>query len=326
MRVLLDSNVWRYLVDSKRQDQLYKLTKEFDVKIVVCPAIVIETLRLTDSKLRKKIIEVQTRDCWERLMPDAFLECFDLKKELIRTHPEWELSKKNTALYKKLRFDWLRTAGGFWSKARKNTDLVAAHYAAKDAALLDRARQQARQMRSTVINSSEGRLQDRPLNALTGSWTLPNSNKVEVDFWRVYAETIWLNMLIDSNSSFRQWMSCELNLDLMLSHYCSEDWLNFWRHEVNLISVPREWLRAAIYCLQSDRKITDGNPTDAQIAVHLVDIDYFISADKNFVSILSKCYEEAPFKIANPLLVNAGNAGVDQFFQMISEKFIVHSK
>lgn len=323
MRVLLDSNVWRYLVDSKKQDCLHSLTKQFDVTIVVCPAIIIESLRLTDSTLRKKIIEVQTRDCWERLMPDAFLECDDLKKELTRTHPEWELSKKNSALYKKLRFDWVRTTGGFWSKTRRNTDSVAAFYTTKDTAALKTTREQGRLMRTTVINGGKGKLVTKPLNKLTGSWTLPNFDKVEIDFWRVYSELIWRNMLTDSNSSFHQWMSCDLNLDLMLSYYCRKDWLNFWCEEVNLSSIPREWLRAAVYCLQIDRKVTDGNPTDSQIAVHLTDVDYFVSADKNLIAILSQCYEEAPFKMANSLLVNAGKVGIDQFFQMVSENFIV---
>jgi hypothetical protein len=326
MRVLLDTNVWRYLVDTERHDSLYKVAKQSGVTIVVCPSIIIETLRLSNLALRKKIIEIQTRDCWHRLMPDAYLECEDLKRELMRTHPEWELPEKNISLYRKLRFDWIRSSGGFWSKVRKDTDLIASMYSTKDSSVLEKARDQARQMRTQVINSDGGKLVYKSLSEMTGTWTLSNSEKVKVEFWRVYAQTVWVNMLLDKNSSFRQWLGCDFNLDLMLSSYYESDFLNFWSHDVRAESVPREWLRAAIYCLQSDRKITDGNPTDAAIGIHLVDIDYLVSADKNFVSILNQCRDEASFKTGSACLIGAGIEGIDQLFEFMSDKFIKYRR
>lgn len=324
MRVLLDTNVWRYLVDTGRHDSLYKVAKQSNVTVVVCPSIIIETLRLSNSALRKKIIEIQTRECWHRLMPDAYLECEDLKGELIRTHLEWRLPQENIALYRKLRFDWIRSSGGFWSKVRKNTDLIASQYSTRDSSVLEKTREQARQMRTQVLNSDGGKLVHKSLGEMTGTWNLANSVRVKVEFWRVYAHTIWVNMLLYKESSFRQWLGCDFNLDLMLSAYCESDFLNFWGHEVRAEYVPREWLRAAIYCLQSDRKITDGNPTDAAIGIHLVDIDFLVSADKNFVSILNQCRDEAPFKTGSACLIGAGIGGIDQLFQLMSDRFINH--
>ena len=319
MQVLLDTNVWRYLVDSGRQDSLYTISRKSNVKVVVCPSVVIETLRLSDLAIRRQIIEIQTRDCWERLMPDAYLQCEDVKTEIRRTHPEWKLSSTNISLYRKLRYDWVRSRGGFWSEVRNKTDSIAAQYRVRDTSMLDQTREQARQMRSTVMNSEKGKLVSKPLKELTGSWTMPNGDNVEVDFWRVYAEAVWGNLLFQHDSVFRQWMGCDLNLNL-LSHYYL-DFVNFWAYQVKADSVPREWLRAAIYALQGDRKVTDGNPVDSAIGVHLVDVDFVISADKTFVSIVNRCHEEAPFSTASALLINAGNTGIDQLFQMISEGF-----
>jgi len=105
MRVLLDTNVWRYLVDTGYQDHLYKVTRQFGVTIVVAPIVVIESLRMSDSVLRKKIVRAQASDCWERLMPDAYLQSKDVKHVMLRLHPEWALKNKNVNEYNKLRYD-----------------------------------------------------------------------------------------------------------------------------------------------------------------------------------------------------------------------------
>ena len=324
MKVLLDTNIWRYLIDSESQDRLYKIARQANVTIAVCPSVVIETLRLNDLKLRKRIIEIQTRDCWYRLMPDAYLQCEDVKKEMLRTHPNWALRSKNMTLYKNLRYDWVRSKGGFWSKVRENTEVVAARYD-KDLSKLDLVREQSREMREQVRNGKTPMVSDS-LRNMTGSWTMGDGTKLELDFWRVYAELIWLNELLPSegiqnDTVFRQWVGCELDLDLIFPYHYKE-YINFWAHEVTLDSVPREWLRAAIYALQADRKVTPGNPIDSAIGVHLVDVDFVASADKNFVSIINQCQKEAPFKMANAFLISGGKLGIDQLFEKIANKFI----
>lgn len=320
MQVLLDSNVWRYLVDSGSQDRLYRIARQSSVKVMVCPSVVIETLRLSDSALRKKIIEIQTRDCWHRLMPDAYLQCEDVKREIRRTHSEWESDSKNVSLYRKLRFDWVRSNGGFWSEVRNNTDSVAAQYHSKDTRALEEVREQSRDARSSILTGKRKMMVTKSLRDLTGSWTTSSGDNVVVDFWRVYALTVWDNMLSRTDSTFRQWMGCDLDLDLLL-YYHTADFIKFWEYEVRTEAVPREWLRAAFFVLQSERKVTDGNPMDASIGVHLVDVDFVVSADRNFVSIVNQCRQDAPFRTANPFLISAGKTGIDQLFQIISERF-----
>lgn len=73
-----------------------------------------------------------------------------------------------------------------------------------------------------------------------------------------------------------------------------------------------------MFALESKRKTTDGTPTDAAIAVHLLDVDLIISADKNFVSIANRCHDEAPIDIGRAFLIHAGDTGIDQLFDFIS--------
>jgi hypothetical protein len=316
MQILLDTNVWRYLVDSGQHDCLYQFAHRSCVQIAVAPTILLETLRLGDSALRKKIVEVQTRACWKRLMPDAYLECEDITREMLRCRPQWALPEKDTARFRKLRYDWIRGKGGFWSKARTETDAIAAQYASRDFRVLETAREQARVTRDAVLRRGQVILGSKLLAEIPGSWTTLKGEEVKTDFWRVYASAVWETVLTE-NSAFRQWLSCEIEVNLLLTYYASE-YSDFWAYEVQANSVPRAWIRAAMYALQSERKTTDGTPTDAAIAVHLRDVDLIISADKNFVSMVNRCQDEAPFDMGRAFLIQAGKDGVDQLFDFVS--------
>lgn len=319
MRLLLDTNIWRYLVDNNYQDDLYTVARKQGVTIVIVPGVVIETLRMSNSALRKKIVEVQTRSCWERLMPDAYLQCEDVKREMIQLHPEWALKNKNTTLYKNLRYDWIRTKGGFWERVRTNTDETAAWYRSQDTGALEKARLQSQDIRSRVLEGGKAMQNADSLNQMKGSWKTNEGKIVEVDAWRVYAMSVWSNML-QNKSAFSQWVGCDLEINLLLNYYTS-DFIKFWEFEVQVDAVPREWLRYALYVLQSEHKVTNGNPTDSAIATHLYDVDFFISADKNFVAMANKIQGEAPFKTAHGFLISAGKDGMDQLFQIISKRF-----
>lgn len=316
MKILLDTNVWRYLVDSGQQDSLYGHAKRFDVEVAISPNILIETMRLGNLELRRKIIELQTRDCWLRLMPDAYLECVEMKEEMLRCRPHWALIKKDTARFRKLRYDWIRSKGGFWHKARINTESVAAAYASQDRAILEKAREQAKTTRDAVLKKGHAILGSGPLAEIDGSWTLKDGQRVKTDFWRVYCSGAWETMLA-LDSVWRQWLSCDLDINLLFTLF-AEEYIDFWANEIQSSSVPRAWIRAAMFVLQSERKITDGTPTDAAIAVHLPDVDLIVSADKNFVSMANRCNVESPTKIGSAFLVQGGDTGIQQLFELIS--------
>lgn len=317
MRILLDTNIWRYIIDAGLENKLFPSINGSNIKICIAPSIVIETLRMSDISTRRKIIEFQTRECWDRLMPDAFLECEDVKREMMRFHPEWELKTKNINLFRKLRYDWVRAKGGFWEKVRKDTDKVAEQYKRQDSSSLNEVRGQLRDVRKSVSENGTRMLNTTSLANWKGSWReMDTGEKVDVDAWRVYAVTIWSNML-SRESSFKQWLGCELDLVFLLT-YGTMDFVKFWQIEVQAENVPREWIRAVIYGMQSERKVTDGNPTDSAISIHALDVDLIISADKNFIAMLNWLQSEAPFKTAQGLLVRAGNSGVEELLHLLS--------
>ena len=322
MRVLLDTNIWRYLVDSGLGDKLFQVSRQSNLRIAIAPAIVIETLRMSDVRIKRKIIELQTRGCWDRLMPDAFLECEDVKREMIRFHPDWELKSKNVNLYRKLRYDWVRGKGGFWEKVRKDPEKIAEHYKRQDSSALNEVRRQLREVRKSVSEKDEPMINTTSLKDWKGSWRdAIGGEKVVVDAWRAYAATIWSNML-SQESVFRQLLGCEINIDFLLS-YGASDFVRFWQSEAIAENVPREWVRAVIYGMQSERKVTDGNPTDASISIHALDVDLIVSADKNFIAMLNLLQNGAPFKTAHGILVGAGNAAVEELLHLLSDSVLL---
>ena len=88
MRILLDTNIWRCIIHTGLGNKLLLIISRHNIGICIAPAIVIEPLRMSDKSIRGKTIEFQTPDCWGRLMPDAFLECEDVKWEMMRFHLE----------------------------------------------------------------------------------------------------------------------------------------------------------------------------------------------------------------------------------------------
>jgi hypothetical protein len=322
MRILLDTNIWRYLVDAGLGDKLFQVSRKSNLKIVIAPAIVIETLRMSDITTKRKIIELQTRGSWDRLMPDAFLECEDVKREMIRVHPEWELKSKNISLFRKLRYDWIREKGGFWEKVRMDPQKIAEQYKRQDSSDLEKVRNLSREMRQSVSERGTPMINTTSIKDWKGSWrNLLTGKEVVADAWRVYSELIWGNMLT-RESAFRQWLGCEIDIDFLLSYGASE-FVRFWQSEAIAENVPRAWVRAVIYGMQSERKVTDGNPTDSAISIHALDVDLIVSADKNFIAMLNWLQDGAPFKTAHGILVGAGNAGVEELLHILSNTVLL---
>jgi hypothetical protein len=56
--------------------------------------------------------------------------------------------------------------------------------------------------------------------------------------------------------------------------------------------------------MQAEFKVTGGNPADEQHSADLLDCDFFLTADSNFVKVLTAVREDAPFPLAEPRLVS----------------------
>jgi hypothetical protein len=323
MRILLDTNVWRYLIDSGRYDQLYRLANQTRIEISVAPGVIIETLRIqNDTNLRNNLIEAQTRPCWHRLMPDAYLECEQFKEQLLLHLPRYFKAKKDLDRLRQLRFNWLRKKGGWWDYVRANPGRASERYFAQDNTKLEDVRKTSRESRKKVAESGDNRLGNKAIGDVEGSWG--NSKlgvQIKLDGWRVFGEATWKHELAKP-TVWREWTECEVNIDYLLG-YGTGDFRYFWMHTAEEQLLSRTWVRYAAYLIQSERKVTSGNPTDAQLATHFVDVDFVLSGDKNFISMANKIQDEAPFRSAHGLLLEGGQHGVEQLFTAMTDGYFV---
>ncbi|MFE4227953.1 hypothetical protein ACFRJ8_08725 [Arthrobacter sp. NPDC056886] len=103
--LMLDSNVWRYIVDADAVETVRRAAKS-KVQLVACPAIVFEALRIDNTALRRKLAKAMTEGAWKRLMPEAFMETEELHQAIAKLRPEWLQPHPDMRLWRLLKSDW----------------------------------------------------------------------------------------------------------------------------------------------------------------------------------------------------------------------------
>lgn len=319
MDILLDSNIWRYVADASAAGSLQAMAARGGNRVVIAPAVLYEALRLKDPALRKILAEVMTRKAWRRLMPDAYEDAVDVIAEVTRLRTHWLRERPDTTLFRRLRSDWRKIDGGFWSRARTSPEREHQFIAALDGPTVDAARENAKRQRAGITDKDRYVL-DKPLQLIVGQ---PAENIEEwdgrpVEMWRLSARSFLLSALRDNRSAHFEWIAGHVDVPIALSRM--SDWNQFWLYEVQPDKVPGLWLRSAMEFMQAFFKVTDGTPVDSQIGSYASSVDLIVSSDKRFVEMCQRCSREAPFFAAEAVLLPAGLRGVEELLHILSTK------
>jgi hypothetical protein len=316
MRILLDTNIWRYVIDHDALGVIQQAARKSRHEIVIAPAVVYEALNTGNPVLRSTLISAMTLPCWKRLMPEAFSESEEIKAEIMRLRPEWSRVQQDQTLYRRLRHDWRRSRGGFWDRARHDTVQEARRI--DRLGLLGAARADAKEARGATI-SLPAHWKDAPLGAMLASLAHPepgwDGNPVEL--WRTKADAYFEQALALPGHPYIDWLDGQINLTMMMLEKSQRT--RFWFHEVDPLRMPRHWLRSAFEFQQQFHKVTDGTPGDCQLGTYLVDVDLMLSADKNFVRFAERCRREAPFLVGRSVLVPGGQQAIDALLTEITQ-------
>lgn len=317
MRFFLDTNIWSYIANEGAGSELAMRAREAGVEIVISPAVVDEVQRLPVPEARRKVIQLVTRKDWKRLMPEIFSECAEVKSEIIRLRPEWVIAEPKMAEFRRLRYDWARASGGFWDRARRETETPATNESIRrdeEERLAVEQSYAIRERMKKIKPGSEEHLQKVGHIPEAGR---PGWSGDPVPYWRVPSLHMFRAELQIYESAVREWLDSEIDVAAMLSS--PESMNRLWLHELDAVAVPRQWLRGAFEFLQAWHKVTTGTPGDSRLATHLVDADVIISADKNFVRFAERCRDEGPFLIGKTLRAQSNRAGVDEVLQWVSK-------
>jgi hypothetical protein len=317
MRILLDTNVWRYIVDYGALGVVHQAARRSRHDIVIAPSVVYEALRTRDEVLRKSLVCAMTLPYWKRLMPEAFSEAQEIKSEVERLRPEWLNWAREISLYQRLRHDWTRSRGGFWDRARSDT--LRESQRIDTLGLLDIARNSSRQAREIGKNMPAG-WRTRPFSDIKASLPepAPGWNGEPFEWWRAEARENFKLAMTRIGHPYAEWLNGEINLAMMTLH--ASDLTHFWLHETEATRMPRHWLRSAFEFQQQFHKVNDGTPCDTQLGTYLVDVDLMLSADKNFVKFAERCRREAPFPMGRSSLIPGGSHAVEVLLEELRNK------
>ena len=236
MRVLLDTNVWRYIIDGNSTSDLFRLARAARLRILIAPSVLYEALRTNDPELRRRLVSLMTLAKWKRLMPEAYSECQELLGGIRRHRPCWLRSAPDRQLFTRFRYDWTRRSGGFWERARRTPDIEAKKIDAWGDGNLGQARTQSRERRKDFHEMSLSQwlplsgVRARPISPING-WN------IEVEPWRADGWTSTTYGLLTKGHPYVDWLKPEVDISRMT--FENRSWLDFWFSDVDTKELPR---------------------------------------------------------------------------------------
>ncbi|WP_457813240.1 hypothetical protein [Sinorhizobium meliloti] len=265
-RVLIDSNIWRYVVDRNDQGSFLDLARSPGLHIQIAPAVVYEALRLQNIPLRNRIIELMSHRRMVRLMPEAYSESMEILGEIREQHPEWLRRAPDLVFFERLRKDWTKRTGGFWVRVEQGPDREAQRLAWMEVDMIREAQREVKQAREDM--NATGWRRNPPMDKTVGKLPKPRPgwSGEPVEAWRLeslYGLTFGLSQ---TGNAYRDWIAPFVELDTGL--LSSASWTKFWLHDVQVGKVPRQWMRWAHSFAQRFRTVTQGSPRGYAI-VHL---------------------------------------------------------
>lgn len=314
LRVLLDSNVWRYLADADALNILYRISKKRSIDVLSAPSVVYEALRTKDPMLRDKLCHATARTGWTKLMPEAFEEAEEFIREVRRIRPSWIVLGPNLRRREKNRRDWQDRPSSFWSRARQNPGMVARHIANLEHGVVDVAREQFKN-NSKVTRDADWRFEKTQLRAIYARplGDLPGWDGSDIEHWRLQA--LYAASRLFGTAPYADWILPLVQLPR--APLTDRSWVRFWLYDTIPEHMPRWWIREACNLLLSLRKVSPGAPCDAQLATYLFSADVFVTADRVLADALGVCRECAPHPMAQTCLVRAGIEGVTELLQRL---------
>ncbi|MDQ8698170.1 hypothetical protein [Hyphomicrobium sp. LHD-15] len=309
MKVIFDTNIWRYLVDDEAITVVQQLCRRRKLTVVVPPATAFEFAATGDREVRLALIRAICSPEWKRLMPEAYTSSLEIVDELARCRPQWMLPKTDKHRLQPLFRDW-KAKNGFWRRLTEQPDEFADVLKHADLPTLNGARAQAYGRRKDFL--AQGLTKTAHLDKWEGAFPAPregwDGDKIEA--WRPESMAAITYALSLAHGPYWDWIRCFVDLDRVDVH--GPDWLRFWLYDCERDRLPLQWLWWAVSFLQAFRKTTDGNPADTQLAQYLPECDVFVTADKGFGWVVDECRKYDVCALPDVWIIPGGGNGVTQ--------------
>ncbi len=263
----------------------------------------------------RRIVRLQTKPCFDRLLAEAFTMGVELILEIQRLHPEWLRRPPDHRQFKKWSVFWKEN---WWRRVRSSPDNEAKHLRLVEGDLLDIVRENVKQQRDAMRRTGPSH-NSLPLDAWHVEVPRPFAGwrgLNRVDAWRLATLISLTNGLIVHENGMRSIL--ETYVDLSNGLLSSEAWQVFWLYEAERGNLVRFWLEWLHEFSAQFRKTTAGTPGDTQLFTYLPDADVFVSADKGIVQIIEEVRPYSPVELAGGLLIKGGREGVAELLSELS--------
>lgn len=334
--VLLDTNVWRYLVDAGRVAELKRRVsrRSSAIRIAVSPSTVHEIAMLGDEGLKTRLLNAVTNPAWKRLMSDTHNYAEELFSAISKHRHNWIFEQAPCHSYSALLRIHTRKNGGWWDRVKIKThpdrqalesDRVISSFG--NARFVQASKTKSRQ--DVVLDRIEAgkemreRLKGQNLNTsylrIKTEVYLGDQNSLTPrlfagDHWRVNS-LLWASdgRLEDGRS---EWLFERVQLDKLSVN--NDSYVRFWMEEVSSNEVPSHWVWCFMEAMTATRKQSSGTYWDMSLATHCSKVDYIVSADKIFHDMLVEVSKVAEFRVAGSMRIKGGSEGVEDLFDFIS--------
>ena len=108
-KLMLDTNLWRYLADFGGFERVLSESQKNGVEICIAPGTIFEIRELKDDGTRKAMLRLAADCRLHRLMPEAYSEAEDFKNEVRRLRPKWLRNNPDTKEVNRLKYCWTRS-------------------------------------------------------------------------------------------------------------------------------------------------------------------------------------------------------------------------
>lgn len=314
-RVLLDTNIWRYVIDNQAQGNLLRLSGAGSFAVQIAPGVLYETLRLKHPSLRDKLVQLMTNSRFMRLMPEAYSESMEILREIERLRPDWLRDSPDLQFFTRLKSDWTRRTGGFWVRCARSAESEARFLNTVEPDIIEGTRRQNEAARKEMIEAGWKRNPSMDQTLVSFPHPLPGWSGDMVEMWRADSWAGLTYGLAQRGNPYRDWIAPFVEIDDGL--LASAAWVEFWLHLAETWAMPRQWMRWAHAFAQRFRKTTPGSSGDTQLFTYFLETDIVISADKALIDILEECRPYAPCDLPEGRVIPAGAAGVACLLHML---------
>lgn len=286
MKVYFDTNIYSMITEHQNQDDVRNLLAQNSVTLIASGENLIETWAIKSPSIKRREIETLTKVATRfEEYPGSFLDAMELLAEIKRLRTRW-CRKIPHGIMKRNEFFSLHREKWILSKQGRMTELSSekTFYIDKESAIRI-SREYQKNIRSARTSKNA------KLNLVQVKGEIIEA-EIELDlddlekYWRTSNLTAWFAALVQKNPSSREYLDW-LSPFLWMKEI-ENGWNEFWIERVSAENMPRNRLQSLIEYFQLKHKISHGNALDCIHATHSLNVNYFLTADKNFAKVLKE--------------------------------------